>query len=95
VSIEIKWADNWTLPDLLIGLETQLVGQYLRAHNSQYGIYILGCNGKKNNWVDPATSEKLNFDKMVAVVKQHALQLLKYNPKIAGLKVVSIDFRQP
>jgi hypothetical protein len=31
-SIEIKWADNWTLAELLERLENQLVGQYLRAH---------------------------------------------------------------
>jgi hypothetical protein len=95
VSIEIKWADSWTLPQLLERLENQLVGQYLRAHNSQYGIYFLGFIGKKQRWEDPATSKSLSFGEVVEIVKQRANALAQSNPKIAGLEVVSIDFRQP
>jgi hypothetical protein len=47
VSVEVKWADKWTLAELLERLENQLVGQYLRANNSRYGIYVLGTFGRK------------------------------------------------
>lgn len=50
VSIEIKWADNWTLAVLLERLENQLIGQYLRAHNSRYGVYLLGMIGRRGHW---------------------------------------------
>ena len=95
VSIEVKWADNWTLPELLERLENQLVGQYLRAHNSKFGIFLLGFIGKKQHWEDPATNEKLAFHEVVEIVKQRALSLMRTNPKIAGLEVVSIDFCEP
>jgi hypothetical protein len=95
VSIEIKWADNWSLRDLLDALETQLVGQYLRAHNSRYGIYLLGCNGKRRDWEAPTTGKRLSFEEVVDLIKQHAISLMRIEPKVAGLEVVSLDFRQP
>jgi hypothetical protein len=95
VSIEIKWADNWTLPQLLERLENQLVGQYLRAHNSRYGIYFLGFIGKKQNWEEPTTGKQLTFDEVVNIVSGRAISLMQTNSKIAGLEVISIDFCQP
>ena len=95
VSIEVKWADNWTVPELLERLENQLVGQYLRAHNSRYGIYFLGFIGKKQHWEEPTTGKSLTFVEVVKLLGQRAVALMKANPKIAGLEVVSIDFRQP
>lgn len=94
VSIEVKWADNWTLDVLLERLENQLVGQYLRAHNSRYGIYLLGFigNGNRNHWEDSSTGKRLTFDEMVEAVKQRALLLMQTNLKIAGLEVISINF---
>ena len=95
VSIEIKWADSWTLPELLERLENQLVGQYLRAHNSKYGIYFLGFIGKKQHWEEPETGKKITFKEVVEIVKQRAISLMQTNPKIGGLEVVSIDFCEP
>ena len=95
ISIEIKWADSWTLPQLLERLENQLVGQYLRAHNSRFGIFLLGFIGQKQHWDEPNTDKKLAFLEVVEIVKQRALSLMQINPKIAGLEVVSIDFCEP
>lgn len=95
ISIEVKWANRWTLPQLLERLENQLVGQYLRAHNSRYGIYVLGFIGKKHHWEEPSTGKRLLFADVVGVVKQRAVSLLQSTPKVLGLEVVSIDFRQP
>ena len=95
VSIEVKWADNWSVPELLERLENQLVGQYLRAHNSRYGIYFLGHNGDKDHWMKPGTSNRLAFAEVVDLVRLKALSLLEQNPKVHGLEVVTIDFRQP
>jgi hypothetical protein len=95
VSIEVKWADSWTLPQLLERLENQLVGQYLRAHNSRYGIYFLGFIGKQQHWKEPATGKLLTFPEVFGIVSARAVSLMRANPKIAGLEVVSIDFCQP
>jgi hypothetical protein len=93
VSIEVKWAENLTLAQLLERLENQLVGQYLRAHNSRYGIYLLGFIGKKQNWMDPTTGKKLSSNDIVDIIRDSAISLMKTNSNIAGLEVVSIDFR--
>lgn len=95
VSIEIKWADSWTLSQLLERLENQLIGQYLRAHNSRFGIFFLGFIHKKQHWEEPGTGKKLTFSEVVEIVKGRAIALTQQNPKICGLEVVSIDFSQP
>jgi hypothetical protein len=95
VSIEVKWADRWTVPELLERLENQLVGQYLRAHNSRYGIYFLGFIGKQQHWKEPKTGNLITFKEVVRIVSEHANTLVQTNPKIAGLDVMSIDFCQP
>ncbi len=93
VSIELKWADNWTLDELLERLENQLVGQYLRAHNSQYGIYVLAKNGRKGHWESP--HGKLNFNQVIERVARRAEELKRTRPDIGDLRVVSIDFKVP
>ncbi|HWC58205.1 MAG TPA: hypothetical protein VHC44_00820, partial [Verrucomicrobiae bacterium] len=95
VSIEVKWADSWTLTVLLERLENQLVGQYLRAHNSKYGIYLLGFIGKKKYWEGPETGKKYTFSEVVEIVRQRTIFLMQTNPKIEGLEVISIDFCEP
>lgn len=95
VSIEIKWADKWTLAELIAGLETQLVGQYLRAHNSRYGLYVLGTIGRKQHWEEPSTQKNLIFAEVVDILTQRAHLLMKSNLKIGGLSVIAIDFQEP
>jgi hypothetical protein len=94
VSIEIKWAESWTLKELLERLENQLVGQYLRAHNSRYGIYFLGFILKQHYWKDPATGKQLTAADVIKIVSERAKVLLQTNPRVFGLEVISIDFRQ-
>lgn len=93
VSIELKWADNWTLDRLLERLENQLVGQYLRAHNSQYGIYVLATDGRKGHW--ESQDGNLNFGQVIDRVHRRADELKKTHAGIGDLSVVSIDFRVP
>jgi len=94
VSIEVKWADNWTLADLVDALKNQLVGKYLRAHDSRFGVYVLGMIGRKKQWMGPG-SRRLEFAAIHSEVAQAAMQVAKGNRHIGGLHVVSIDFRDP
>lgn len=93
VSIELKWADNWTVNELLERLENQLVGQYLRAHNSRYGIYVLATDGRKGHW--ESSNGKLNFNQVIERVARRAEELKRTRPSIGDMRVVSIDFRVP
>jgi hypothetical protein len=42
-----KWADRWSAAELLERLENQLVGDYLRAHDSRFGIFFIGYHGER------------------------------------------------
>jgi len=95
VSIEVKWAGNWTFPKLVEGLEKQLIDQYLRAHNAHYGIYILGMIGSKNSWEDPENGPNMDFDTLVNKLQRRARELAISNSKVYDIEVISIDFRHP
>lgn len=97
VCIEIKWAENWTLQELLDALENQLVGTYLRPHATHYGVFLLGmiARGGKTHWVNPAGGPQLNFRQVVEVISARAVVLQVQTPGIAGLEVVAVDFRPP
>jgi len=51
--------------------------------------------GKKLAWEEPGTGKVLTFGEVVEAVRRHALSLVQKNPKILGLEVATIDFRQP
>lgn len=93
VSIEVKWADNWTLAELLERLETQLVGQYLRSHHSRYGIYFLGFQRSKTHWLEDGT--KYSFSDIVRLVTERASELVAARGEVEQLRVVAIDFTRP
>ena len=95
ISVEVKWADSWTLSELLERLENQLVGQYLRAHNYRYGIYVLGMIGKKQHWDHHQEARRCNFDEVVSIVKARAAELKENRIGVEGLEVVGLDFRAP
>ena len=96
VSIEVKWAEKWSVPELLERLENQLIKQYLRAHNSRYGIYVLGLiDPSRKHWEKTADNTELQFDQLVHLIQERALELSESNPDVAGIEVIGIDFRNP
>jgi len=94
VSIEMKWADNWTLQELFDGLEVQLVGQYLRAHNSRYGVYVLGMMGRKQIW-QTSDGSRLNFEQLLTYVEMRKKELVARRPDVRAVAVIGMDFRNP
>jgi len=95
ISIEIKWADKWTGPKLVERLVNQLAGQYLRAVDSNYGIYVLGYMGSKPSWETPKTGVRLPLPEFVQYLQGVAEELLHHRTDIDGLEIVSIDFSTP
>jgi hypothetical protein len=93
ITIEVKWAENWTLPQLLERLENQLVGQYLHSDNSQYGIYVLAIiSPTRRHWRDPDKGKDINFEELVSVVSDRATSLATHRPGVSDLEVISINF---
>ena len=97
ISIEIKWAENWTVVQLLERLETQLVGTYMRPYDSHFGVFLLGMIARsgKSRWQNPAGGHSLSFQQVVATVRARASELLASVPGVHGIAVVDIDFRPP
>ena len=74
--IEVKIADNWTLPELQRALRKQLVEQYLRHSNCKAGCLLLTYHGRKHYWA-PGTRKHLSFSEIVELLKQNAEALEK------------------
>jgi hypothetical protein len=92
VPIEVKWADSWTGSELFERLENQLVGQYLRAHDVHYGIYLLGFKGTKEQWEHPTGGRRISFAQLIETLQAHAKELVRGRTDIHGLLVIGIDF---
>ncbi|QGJ68668.1 Hypothetical protein PBC10988_3290 [Planctomycetales bacterium 10988] len=96
VPFEVKWAERWSYNQLVESLNKQLVGQYLRAHENRYGIFLLGYidEDEKKRWYDKGSS-RLCFRKLIENLQSKANQLVEQNPNIYAIKVIGIDFRPP
>jgi hypothetical protein len=95
IPVEVKLADlGWSVSDLIERLENQLVGQYLRDHETDYGIYVIGTLGHQNHWLHPQDKRKLAFTEVIALLSVRASELVKANPRIGNLAVVGIDFTE-
>lgn len=95
ISIEIKWAQRWSGPELFKKLREQLVDQYLRAPNCNYGIYFIGFINEQNrneNWWHPRTNEINSFPQLIESLEKEALTILKENEELKGLEILAIDF---
>lgn len=95
VSVELKWAENWSYNELVERLENQLVGQYLRAHNARYGIYLLGYIDRKPSVWKGTDGTNLDFSSLIATIKDHARILQQSRPDIEEIKVIGINFLPP
>jgi hypothetical protein len=90
-TIEIKIAQRWTLAELEDALLTQLVEQYMKANNSNFGIYVVCSSGPRNEWPTPEGTV-VDFNGLVARLSALALTLAERIAWIQGLEVVPIDF---
>jgi hypothetical protein len=95
VSVEIKVAEAWTLPDLDDALEIQLCGQYLRSNRGRYGILLLvHQNARPVGWEDRANGVFLTFAEVVARLRARASEISGKShdapqPEIAVLDVAT------
>lgn len=92
--IEVKLANSWTVKELLVGLENQLVGQYLRPANIRHGIYVLGNTEPKRRW--ELSGAMINFAELVSYIQERAAALqAQLRERVDGIEVVGIDFSDP
>ncbi len=90
-TIEIKIAQRWTVAELQNALFTQLVELYMKANNSNFGIYVVCSSGPDDEWSTPEGTV-LDFNGLSAHLSALAATLREQTPWIQGLEVVAIDF---
>jgi hypothetical protein len=98
VFVEIKVANRWSYNDLMTALESQLIGQYLRAERAQHGIFLLfhtGLDPKNNikeNW-EPDGAPKRSWFELLSDLRARADQILQSRRDIESVRVIGIDVR--
>jgi ribosomal protein S15P/S13E len=70
------------------------VGQYLRAHNANYGIYLLFHNGKKPHWT-PDGQPPRDWEGLLSDLQALADHIREQRKDIERLVVIGIDVRTP
>jgi hypothetical protein len=90
VSVEVKVAERYTVLQLQAAIETQLVGKYMRASNSNYGILVLCSSGKPKAWEHGCAS--LTFDDLLQHLSEYARGVVARTPTVVDVAVKAIDF---
>ena len=94
--IEVKLADDrWSTSDLEGALRDQLVGQYLRHENCKAGCLLLTYDGTKKYWLLPDTHERLDFNALLAYLREKAGALELDHRHTIRLAVFGLDLTDP
>jgi hypothetical protein len=92
VPAELKIADNWTGPKLFERLENQLAGDYLRDVRGGRGIFLLVYRGvEKDGWQLPGSRRTVDFDGLIAALRDHWKSVALKYPRIDAITVIGID----
>lgn len=94
ISVEVKLADGRSQESLVADLRDQLVGQYLRAPNANYGIYLLFHDGTQKHW-QPIGRSRLGWDALLTDLQVAANRIRERRLDIERLLVVGIDVTKP
>ena len=93
IPVELKLLDkSWSGPDLCERLENQLIGDYLRQNQADFGVFLLIWQGKDQsdkNWV--INGVKVNLTELENALTQHWLSISPKYPKIKDVKIIVID----
>jgi hypothetical protein len=95
---EVKMANlsHWSADKLLERLEVQLVGQYLRASDINYGVYVIGNTDPGRWWKRPGDVAVIDFAGLISLLEARARELIaQHSESVHGLSVVGIDFTDP
>jgi hypothetical protein len=93
-SIELKMSMRWTLDKYFEALEKQLVGQYMRHRRATIGFLVIVLQEKGRKWKDPATGKRIDFEQLLAALREKALEL-EAKDRRQYLRIVGIDATPP
>ncbi|MGO1078147.1 hypothetical protein [Inquilinus sp. CA228] len=96
VAIEVKHGGKgWSFADLENALRNQLAGDYLKVAERRHGI-LLVSHHKNRAWIDPTTSKRLTFERLIEQLGAVAAELVE-NKSLDPIEVrcVGIDASSP
>lgn len=96
IQIEVKLASmaNRTAASLESDLEHQLLGQYMRDPDSNFGIFAVGLAQGRNSWRHPHYNEELTFPALIEHLLRRAAELESATGRAKRIEVIGIDFRE-
>lgn len=95
ISVEVKMATlHWSYTELVKHLHQQLVGQYLRAGNARYGVYLLFRANAARTW-RTEDGMRLDWNQLLARLSDEAKSILGQRPDIERLEVLGVDVTSP
>lgn len=93
VPIELKLLEkNWSGPKICERLRNQLVGDYLRENNADFGIFLLiwqGMDGKQKTWM--INGKMTRISELENALTMYWLSISNRYPKISDIKIIVID----
>lgn len=93
VPVELKLLDkSWSGPDICERLRNQLVGDYLRENDADFGIFLLvwqGKDGAQKRW--EIDGERTNVSELENALTRHWLSISNQYPKVKDIKIIVID----
>ncbi|MDY4386418.1 NACHT domain-containing protein [Pectobacterium aroidearum] len=93
IPVELKLLDkSWSGPSLCERLENQLVGDYLRENEANFGVFLLvwqGKNASDKSWV--IDGKKTNLDELENALTYHWLSISNKYPMVNDIKIIVID----
>ncbi len=92
VSIELKWADNWTARELEEAVTDQLIGKYMRDRDSRYGILVLARTSKPG-WRPPGAGN-MTLSRLLEHLQYLANETVRH-VGLGGVSICGIDFAPP
>jgi hypothetical protein len=90
VTLELKVAERWTLPELESALHSQLVGTYMRANNSRFGALVVCSSGPGKKW--ELGDRLVAVQEVIGHLQAKAKEISRSNEGVDGLAVVWLDF---
>lgn len=92
VSVELKWADNWTARQLEEAVTEQLIEKYMGDRDARYGVLVL-ARTEKSGW-RPTGCGNLDLTQLVDHLQAIANEAAR-RERLGGVKVVAIDLAPP
>lgn len=92
--IELKLADNWSVPDLCERLRNQLVGDYLRETQASCGIMLLIWQGKNIDRRWQLGEHRVCFAELLQGLEAYWQSISASSPGIEAIQIIGIDLTE-